>query len=387
MGAAASTLVPYQLPTQTWAAGSRTVQSLRDLPKQYLGKLAHLAKIVFSPTLSPTYAAAFVTTVGHNNLFTSLDFYDGQYMRFQGGFNHLRAKERMHTGRIRLADATTAAGTTNARVFKRVLHMGPPQFSNSPADFVVPTGILENAELRIQHGALADLTGATVTACTGSMKVTAWLMLLDSVNLPPAYQYTNQATTAGDVQLSGRALYESIALVTDSTFAAWTAGQIGNVRLDLGAGDIIPSIRINDLAAAMHDDFNAGEVGAVAPEPEVTTYDTNYSIINRGANPATALATPANDLAPVLWSPQNQRITKMPKAESVARLKWDGSQGTGTVLVGRILPQPPSVLAANLGRAIGRLNLNSKIPKVKTASKETYVGPLGEFMPWKASVS
>lgn len=89
----------------------------------------------------------------------------------------------------------------------------------------------------------------------------------------------------------------------------------------------------------------------------------------------------------MLWSPTNQRITKQPLAESVARLRWDGSQGTATILIGRTLPQPPTVVAASLGKAIGRLNLKAKSPRIKTHSKEDYKGPLGEFMPWKVSVS
>jgi len=373
--------IPYTLPTQTYSAGTRTTQTLRDLPKVFLGKLAHVEKFLFSCVLTPTFTTLPVT-VGNNNLMTAVDFWDGTFMRFQGGFNHMRAKERLQAGRNRLADASTATTSTNSRFFKRVLHAGPPQLEGAPSDFVIPTGMLENGELRFTHGNLTDISADT-TAATGSVRVTACLVLFDEIRIPPAYQFINQVASAGDTNLAGRALYECIGAVSGSTFAAFTNGQIGNVRIDFGQGDIVPTVSCRDLAAAFAADFNSGDIGVPQGDPEGTA-DTNNVQVNRGT--PTALTTPANDLAPFWWSPTHCRINKLNLAESVCRVRWDGSLTPITLLLGRILSQPATVVAANVGKALGRLNVKAKSYKIKTLSKDEYTGSYGEFMPFKVSV-
>lgn len=381
-------LLPYQLPTQTYAAGTNTTQTLRDLPKTYLSKIAHLAKIGYSVSYSPTWTSAGPDVVGNNNVFTAADFYDGTFYRFQGGFNHLRARQRMQLGHIRQADASTAASSTSSRQYRTFMHVGPPQFNNYDSDYLIPTGMLENGELRFTHGTLTNLAGGgggTVSAASGTVRVTAFLQLLDEVRIPPAYQYVNFSTASADLQLPGRALYESIALVTGLTFAAFTNGQIGNVYVDLGNGPIIPNIKCNDLQASFADDFEAGELGVPTGDPE-SARDNINSIVDRTASPPTALAAPANDLQPVMWARKWAKISKMHLAETSARVKWDGSLSSVVLLIGRQLPQPQTVVATNIGKALGRLNVSAKSVKIKTQSKEQYNGLYAEFMPMKVAV-
>lgn len=375
--------IPYVLPSQTYVAGNTTTQTLRDLPKQYLGKLCHLMKFCFSVILTPTYTTA-PTIVGNNNVMASCDWYDGSIIRFQGGFNHLRARERIQNGYLRVPDASTATASTGSRYFRRTLHAGPPQFLGSPVDFVVPTGMLENGELRFKHGALTDISADT-TAATGTIRIVAWLLLADEIKLPPAYVFVNQTVNAADFNLTGRALYESIALINSTSFDAFTAGNLGNIRVDLGQGDIIPSVKAADLTHSFVDDFGRGDF---APQGDTEAANDNGAArINRSASPATALTSSDKDLQPVLWSAPDSRITKLFLAESVARVRWDGAQTAAVALLGRILSQPSNVVAANAGKAVGRLNLTPSGLRIKTLKGGPWKSDKGEFMPFKLTVS
>lgn len=375
--------IPYVLPSQTYTAGNRTTQTLRDLPKQYLGKLCHLMKFCFSVILTPTFSTA-PSIVGNNNIMAACDWYDGSILRFQGGFNHLRAKERLQTGHIRVPDANTAATTGQSRYFRRTLHAGPPQFLGSPVDFVLPTGCLENGELRFTHGALTDISADT-TAATGTIRIVAWLLLSDEIKIPPAYTFTNQTVNAADFNLTGRALYESVALLNSTSFDAFTSANIAQLRLDLGQGDIVPSVQAADLTHAFLDDFAAGEIGVPQGDTEAAL-DNSAARINRGASPATALTSSDKDLQVVLWSGPDSRITKLQLAESVARLRWSGAQTSAVAVLGRILSQPSNVIAAMAGKAVGRLNLTPKNMRIKTLKGGQWKSDKGEFMPWKLSV-
>jgi hypothetical protein len=371
----------YVLPSQAFSAGGRTVQTLRDIPKTMFGRFMHLWSFLFSVVITPTFTTA-PTLAGQNNVFTAADFWDGSFMRFQGGFNHMRAKELLHTGRIRNPDADLDPASTNSRYYKRALHVGPPQYAGSPSDFVIPAGLLENGELRFSHGALTDISADT-TAATGTVRVTARCVLLDELRIPPAYQWGYQALNAQDVNISGEAAYDVLALLNSASFDAITAGDFGDIRVDVGGGDMVPTVKSYDLTACFVDDFAAGEIGAVNGEPEAAN-DDNPKIVNR-STPTAVKAAPV-DLQPVVWSPPETRISKLTKAGSVVRLRWGGGQTSAVLLYGRILPQVPTVIASLVAKATARLGVTAKDFKVKTLSKQDYDGPMGDYMPWKISL-
>jgi hypothetical protein len=380
-------VVPYQLPSQTYAASGVATQPLRDLPKTMFGKLTHLHGIQYDVAFTPTWTTAGPDLVGNNNFLTQCDFYDGSTIRFQGGFNHLRAAERLESGKTRNPDADTDTASATARYFRRVMHTGPIQFSNAPSDFVIPCGALENGELRFSFGSLANLAGnggGSVSAATGTLKVTAQLILLDEIRIPPCYTFTNYAANAQDFLMPGRALYAALALLNSSSFDAITAGDFGNIRLDMGQGDIIPSIPAQVLTAMAVDMFGAGEFSGFAGEP-LAASDDNMKSVNH-ASPTAITAQPA-DLQPVLVSPPASRLTKLFLADSAARLRWDGSQTSAVVLAARILAQPPNVIGAMVGKALGRLNVKASTATIKSESGKGFLGSYQEFMPWKVSVA
>jgi hypothetical protein len=379
---ASNQLIPYKLPTQTFSAGNNAVIALKDLPKRLLGRIAHLSKLSFSVSLTPTYTTA-PTTVGNNNVVKSMEFNDGSFIRHSGGFNALRARERLHTGRTRVPDADNNLASASARLYRRTLHMGPPQMLGSPSDFLIPCGMLEGGELKITWGALTDISADT-TVAVATVRIVAWLALLDEIRIPPAYEFTSQSLTGSDGVLPGRALYTDIAFLNSASFDAITADDFKEVTVDFGFGPVVNGIKCADLSHSFLDDFKSGQLDTVAGDPE-TANDDNGRILDRTT--VAAVAAAPFDLQPIVYTPENARLTKLFLAESSVRVNWNGTQTTAVALIGRIKAQPQNVLGAALLRATNALGgVTPKKIGIKTLSKKQYSGPYGEFMPWFAKV-
>lgn len=375
--------ITYTLPSVTVSAGGNTTVPLSDLPKSWNGRIAHLAELHFKVAITPTFTTA-PTTVGVNNTFKACEVWDGSFSRFVGGFNELRAIERLHSGRNRIPDADTNTASASARYFHRVWFAGPPNFEGAPADFAIPCGMLSNGEVRVTQGALTDISADT-TVLTGTVIVVAKLVLFDEVRLPPAYQVLTQSVTGSDLSLQGRALYECLALFDSAAFGAFTAGDLGAISLEGGQGNIVNGTAPEVLSVMYQSDWAAGELGTFSGQPYAAS-DDNGKMVDH-ASPLALIAAPY-DLQPVLWSGPDHRISKLHLAEASLHLSWSGgSQSTAKAIFGRILPQPRTVMQQNAGRALARLDgRTAKGGGVKTLSKKEYVGPYGEFMPWTAKV-
>ena len=388
----ANQTILYALPSPTYSTGGTFTQPLQNLPQRYMGRWAHLAAVTYRTTMTPTFSAGAIGQIGTNNVVIRADFFDGVILKFQGGFNALRFKEKLHTGGNRLADADETA-TTVVRNLQRVLHMGPPQMAGAPSDFSIPTGMLKSGELRFQFGAVADVMtpgGTTGTVVAGTVAVTAKLILRDEILIPPAYQFQTQAFSAADFIVAGRALYTELGVYPVNNFSsattAFAAGAFGGVTADGGEGYIVTGVDAKDLWLSFSDDFARGDLLGITGEPASAT-DTNVKGVNH-ATP-TALVTVPFDFQPVLWTPIDGRLTKCFKAESQLRLRWTGTHTAGQILYGRILSQPPNVVAQNLVRALDATGITpSAPPKVRTLSKLPLRRghPLIEFMPWKCDV-
>jgi len=370
----------YQLPSVSVNAGGSQNVLLKDLPIARRGRIPHVRRFIFDIKETPTFTTA-PTVVGDNNTFTSCDFWDGRMLRFIGGFNAMRGHERYVTGRVRLPDADTATASGTQRTFRRVLHLGPPENAGGLADFMIPTSLLQTGELRVVQGQLTDQSADT-TARTGTVRVYADLELTDQLTIPPAYQIQKVSANSADVPLPGRALYVGVYAFASTSFVAWTAGQIGNVRLDLGAGDVVENIPAQALSAAYMDDWQAGTYESFVGDPATT--DTDHKKINRASS--TALTAGDQDLQAILWPRLRQKLSKHEVAETAARLSWDGSQASALIYVLRILPQTPNVVSAMAAAALTAIGRQQRDIKVKTLSKKPYAGPLIEFMPWTVKV-
>lgn len=374
-------LIPLKLKSLTFAAGGNESIPLKDIGKKLFGRLVHVIAFEFAVTLTPTHTTA-PTTVGVNNVVNNLVFSDGTVNRFEGGFNHMRAKERLSIGRVRTPDADTDTASATARYFRRFLTVGPDNMAN-PGDFSIPAGMLENGEISVKYGALTDIS-ADCTAATCSIRVTAWCILKDELNIPPAYQFKANNATGSEATLQGRAAYETIAMLNSTSFDAISAGDFGAIGLDLGEGTVIPNIESEDIAAAYQYFHGVGEVGGLfMGEPEAAS-DDNHKIVNRGT--PTALVGGPQDLQVVFFAGPRARLSKLLVSGSSAVLKWNGTQTTATVLSSRILAQEEAAVAAAIDKALGKMKHTGKFAP-KTISKKPYTGPLVDFMPWQVKVA
>jgi hypothetical protein len=349
------------------------------------GRIAHLVAITFEATITPTFTTA-PTVAGLNNVVRQVELYDGSYSRFNGaGFNAIRNKEIYETGLLIHPDPDTNSGSTNGFYLERTLTLGPPKFQGAPSDFAVPTGMLSNGEVRYTFGALVDIS-ADATALTATIIPVAWLLLLDEVRIPPAYEWVEYGFSGTDNSISGRGLYCFAGLLNSNSYDAISAGDFGAITVD-GVGYVaVPSIDAEVLGRAYRAQMFAGQFSPVQGEPRAST-DDNGKAVNSGT--PTALVAPTAAIQPVLWSPEDARITKIPAlAESALRVRFNGTQTTNTILfVGRILEQTPTVVASNAAKALGALGLKHRGTKIKTLSKQPYTGPRPEFMPYAIKVA
>lgn len=371
-------LFPYVLPSITIAPNTEGTVPLKDLPLRWIGLFAHVVKFLIQVEVTPTHTTA-PTTVGINNTFSKFDFWDGKINRHVGGLNSIRSRERLSTGRVRFPDADTNTASGTARRFSRVLHVGPPHLAGGQSDFMMPCAALTGGELRWQSPAVTQLS-ADCTNYTGSARVVAMIRPDKTLRIPPAYTFQSYTASAADVPVPGEALYESVSMLNSASNDAITAGDFGAVKLDLGNGDVIQSVRGRDLQAAYWDDFEVGEIGAFGGDP-LNSSDDAHKIVDHSS--PTAIAAGPQDLQVVLTSPKGCSITKLAKCDSSARLQWDGSQGTAVIQVGRILPQDRAVIAGYVANAISRLELG--VPRSiepKTMSKKPLTRPgMQRFFP------
>lgn len=371
----------YQLPSSVVAAGATDTIPLRGLPKAQFGRIVHLKRLIFKLNFTPT-TTALPTMVQNHNLVKNCDIWDGRINRFVGGFNALRTLERIRASRVRLPDPQTNTASGTARYVSRVWHCGPPQSIGGDTDWLIPCGALENGEIRITYGALTDLA-ADCTAVTGLLKVYAECVVMDEVRIPPALQFLTFNANSADYQMPGRALFMSLFMLNSSSFDAIAAGDFGNIRLDLGGGDVVPSIPTYALQSAFQDDMEVVEATTFEGEPRGSS-DINSRQVNHGSS--TALATADNDLQAVIWTPKRGKMTKQPLAEASARLIWDGSQSSAFIAVERILAQSATVVSQMGGDALRAISRGPGRTLPKTVSKVPYTGPLAEFFPWQTEV-
>lgn len=383
-------LIPYNLPSKifdsTGNGGTDTVE-LKTLPAMYLNQVAHVTKFVQTADLTPTFTGGDPDVVGMNNALTMCNLFDGELLRTITGWNHLRFFEMYENGRLRLADPDTGTATTVARSIRRELSLGPTNFAGNPTDFAIPCASLRDAELRLQYGTFAQFAGgsaATVTALAGQVRTVAWLALLDEVRIAPAYERKYLSGTGGSLILQGRAAYDNIFMLTGPTFAAFGAGTVGNVQLDLGQGLVIPGIRARDLEAGYWSQKGSTEFTQVQGEP-LNSSDDAVKIVNRGS--PTAIVGATANIQPILASGPEQLISKLNVAQAGGQLLWDGTDTDVIVCTSRILSQPGAVVGKLVAKAFGNLPFNPGEPKVATLSKKEYIGDMTEFMPWKVPLT
>lgn len=372
---------PWTLPSKTIAASQNDIIEGKLLPKMLFGGVAHVESFEPTAEFTPTYTTA-PTTNGNNSLYSRYDFFDGQVNRFTGDWRALRTSERIMQGQLINADADTDTASAAVRVVRRSLHFGPTNYMGAPSDFLLPCGALDNAEIRMQVGALTDISADT-TVLTGTTRTLAKLQLLPAeVRIPPVYERKVLSATGGDAQLQGRALYDYIAL-TDTDYSTIATGEVATANVDLGEGLVVPGINARDLTSMYLADRMTGDFGAVMGEPAAAG-DDNVKQVNHAA--PTAIVGSTADLQMLLWSGLGALINKRPMAASSAHVFWNGTDTAMLVHTGKFLPQSKPAVGAMIAKAFAKLPFQPKNARVKTLSKDQFASPFVEFMPWVVDI-
>lgn len=369
--------IPYPLPSVTFAAGGRANVALRNLPAELLGRIAHVIGYSFEVIMTPTFTAV-PTLVGQNNIVARLELFDGQQVRFSGSFNDLRMFERLECGGEWTPEAIVNSGTGVPRYYERTLMNGPPRLLGAPTDYAFPCASLENGELRFTFGALTDISADT-TAMTGTINITAHIVLLDKLRIPPFYERVPYVLSGSDYQVPGKALYGFIGLCNSTSFDAFTAADLVNITVDTGKGQIIPAVHASSLWKKYNKEMDRGRVGGLVGDTRAATDNAPRDINYAGG---TALIAATFDQQPLVWMPPDGRITKIiAEVESNLRIRWSGANGAGTVMhVGRYLEQPASVQANIAMKALQRLGRAGQVPTVATLTGGS-PGPKVQFLP------
>lgn len=367
----------HVLRSPTYAVNGQDAISLEGLPTRIFGRIAHLAGFMINAQYTPTFTTA-PDVVGVHGLIRNMVFFDGVTERYNASLYDLRQFEILENGRLMNGDFTQPSTNTVVHV-RRFLPVGPAKFQGNPTDFLIPCAGLKSGELRLNFGALTDISADTTAIGSVNIIVAAVLVPLDNeVRLPPAFERRtfNFGTTEAMVQ--GKALYSTVAIGKQAN-TPFAAGDLGQVSWDSGLGQS-PNVEVSTLTSLAQYFLGTTALGQLAGEPRTAT-DTAL----RQVNPSTPSALSAAPLSiqSVIQSPDDSRITKLlVDATSALRVRWTGSFATPKMYVARFLENPATAYAAQAARALGTLGLQGKSPRVKTLDKTDYNGPRQLYMPW-----
>lgn len=369
-------IVPYPLSQLPYAAGGRASYPLDQIPLSQFGRIAHLVGFLLDVRMTPTFTTA-PTLAGFWSVIQNLVFFDSASERQNLSAFQLRAKLIQECGKNPMPDPDLNGGTGSTFYGRLFLPAGPLNSAGWSTDWIYPVAALKSGELRLQFGALTSFSADT-TGITGTVGVTALLAVLDGeIRVPPAYERRAFNYSSNDVIVQGKALYNS-ALMMKQSNGAFSAGDVGNITIDTGAGSVpaTPSVQWSAIA-------QLGNLSTIMTqlrgEPLAAT-DDNEKVVNLSTPTAIAAADPL--IQSIIPPIMDGRISKLQfEALSGMRFFWSGTFNTPSIVVGRILSQPleaASAIAAKATEQLGRKAPTSS--KVKTLSGREWRRGLEEAM-------
>lgn len=382
-------IVPYNMAltgaSGAYAAGGQWVSSFNDLPDTIDGMVCHLAGIFFDLEYSPTYTTA-PTIYGHNGLCSQLAVSDGVNQRLDLlGFNGLRSHEIFETGDVLIPDPDLNSASTNRVRLQRVWLPGPAGMDQR--DFMLPVPCAKGGEVRGTWGALTALSADTTAITLNRFTMIALLSLRpNEFRIPAFFERKTSQLNSTNQPIQGRGAYTHLGL-TKTNYAAFAAGELGNVSIDTGKG-IKGGIPI---PAAVLDGVNQlltsrGQFTKIRGEFSAATVD-NEKTLNL-STPTALTATDATH-ASLVVTPRFGRMTKLTVEGANIKPNWTGTQTTVNAHYGRILEQSPQSIASMILRGCEQLD-KEYIPgnaKVATDSKTMYRGGKQASMPYKYKLS
>lgn len=372
-------MIPVPLRSLSFSAGGRDSIDLSVLPPTIQGRIAHLSKITFNVSVTPTFSAGTITPASIQNLVANLAIFDGVRQLFNGSFPSLRAFEALEQGGL-FAPEPDNLTTTNTFFFERVFNCGPRMFT-AEEDFLMPAASFRGGRIDVSYAAaLTSLgSGLTITACVATIQPVAWMVLQDEIRLPPFIE-RYEGPLNNNQPLSGEALYAFLGAAKTSAFGVYTAGDIANVSI-YAAGFTTAPVVANALTRAYQDSMQTGPFSPVVGDPG-SANDTGAKLPN-----GTAIQAAASYVQPLIWSPKGSRITKLSYwAQPALTVQWSGSLSNVYGLATRLLPRDAQRGQQYSALAEAALGVKVKGGKVRTDSKAPYTGPRAPYMPLKLEV-
>ncbi len=364
----------------TWTAGADFPVTLQNLPDLLGNAIAHVISFDITLNLTPTYTTA-PTNVGHNFAVRQVQLFDGERDWIQQcGFNALRAFERGENRKLLLPDAILGNGSTNPRYIRRRLSFGPPGMKWE--DGLMPCSQLNQGGLiTLSAGALTDIS-ADCTASTGTYDITANLVGLQELRIPPWYQRIMLPLTNG-TPVSQKALYALIMMINSTSYDAFAAGDLGNISLDgVEGGVLLKPTKAQQLTLTAQADAGNGNFDVPTGDPANATYDVNARQLN--LTTPTAFAAQALDLQLAQWLAKDARITKLPaNIPSALTVTISGSNSGTQCLFGRYLPYTATMAAETANRCFRKLTNRSwgSVGLRLGSKKMTYGGNRQDYLP------
>lgn len=369
-------LKPIQLPTISYSASGTASTSFDFLPKEDFGKPVHVAGITFDIHQSAISITTPATRVGQNNIVKRMELRDGKnQVRFiGGGFNALRAKERLEHGGAWVPEPDKAAAVNH---WGRHWAAMPHRMEGFPSDGLIPVALLHGGQIDYTFGALTDYSADLVSTTTVITPI-AWCCTLDYVNLPPLYKFEQQAVTGKSYMITAKRALAYLGLLNSSSFDAITAGDFGNISASLAQGDLVRNVPAPALTRMYQALMNSGLIGALQGDPRAATDDN--SKIPDSLTPFTALIAQDVDLQVVHAAMPGTRLSKLYEADPCT-VSWDGTQSGAELLIGSFLEQTPGVAGAAIDHVFSKLGKARGPIKPKTHKPVTDIRQLGN-RPW-----
>lgn len=375
-------LVPLALPSVAFVAGARVEVKTDKIRGELNGRPAHVARIDFELTGTPTLSSGVLTAEELNNIFSKITIKDGVRTLFDESQQALRHFEALENGGL-LAGEPDDIATATEFSFVRSWHPGMRQMAGGLLDFVIPPGAFDGTPIELNCSALASID-ANLTALSLTVQTIVWLAILDDVRIPPTLERKTQSLRSDETITGEDARFAFIGL-TRPAFAAMAAGDLGSIQVVSTEAET-QAIHVAALEKAYHIDMEAGSVSIVHGEPRSAT-DDNPKVIAGGG---TALASAAAKMSPIIWTPKGGRLTKLMQVAKDKGLsfRWTGTLAPAQALVTRLRKRQRDVAAAYLELAAKSLKvpIASFSGDVATLSKKPYAGEDRDYMPLKMKI-
>jgi hypothetical protein len=371
--------IEVPLSLVTWSAGGKAAIDFGALQPQLAGRIAHVVGFKFVVAATPTLSSGTATPEELQGAVNSMVIKDGTgRMLFNGSFKSNRLQDALERGYLSAPEPDGAA-TTEAVHFERIFKLGPDSFFDG-TDFVQPAAVFRGGSISFGFGALTDVD-ANCTALTLTVQPYVVCQLHDELILGALVERYESLYTNGQV-IGAESLYTDVGLCDSATFGAIAAGDFANVTV-IANGFTRDAIHVADLERMYHADkmTNSG-LSLVHGEPRAAT-DDNPKVVS-----GTALAAAPAQISPVIWTPQNAKLSKLLyAAQPNIVLKWSGTQSTAYMLATRILPRTDSDFGKAIALCRSGLGINNVSgPVARTLSKADYKGPRRGYMPLKLKV-